>query len=315
MRLSDIRVGDVAYIDRSWTKTKMTSTKGYLKGGWAIVKSVTPDKNGFIQVWNTSAVPTFKSDGSPDVTTYRLVHPDDISDSLRYTRRLNVTYVSASGVTSNKPWADLCSRRDYYGLPWLPNVTPTSAKITPDSRIDTVCVTSSTTPDRYLQEYKAEFIGDPIDDRYASLSLPKTTIKESSTMDKMIAANKDALITTAQIKVGRVAINGLAKLVKNQVPFYVKGYIDHPIAKFVIGNTLVYGLDKFGDRCTRFSPSDICELKHNVTVAAQLELAEVLDLDALVKDVFKAVDSVAAPTTKTNKAGHQSQNLDTQDAD
>ena len=59
---------------------------------------------------------------------------------------------------------------------------------------------------------------------------------QMSTASRLVAQNKENLVIAAQIETGKVVLTNFKKILKPVLPFFARGYIDHPIADFIIAN-------------------------------------------------------------------------------
>lgn len=84
-----------------------------------------------------------------------------------------------------------------------------------------------------------------------SESVPTETKKEKSKMELQFNAkdimeqNKDAFLVAAKIEVGEIAVQQVTKIVKKQLPPFVRGYADLPIFEIVLANMVVMAIRQF----------------------------------------------------------------------
>ena len=57
-----------------------------------------------------------------------------------------------------------------------------------------------------------------------------------STASKLLDQNKQNAIIAAQIETGKIVLSNFKKVVKPVLPMFVRGFVDHPLADFIIAN-------------------------------------------------------------------------------
>ena len=106
--------------------------------------------------------------------------------------------------------------------------------------------------------------------------------------DKIITANKTAVTQMAYVKLGEAAIAIGIKAIRPTLPFYARGYMDHPLAKFAVGNLLALG----AQQALKDNPKAqvIASAARN---AAMLQLFNTVDIDAMINKLMGQVQAEA----------------------
>ena len=101
----------------------------------------------------------------------------------------------------------------------------------------------------------------------------------------MLETNKNTAMYTAKIQLGKTANKVVLDKIKPQLPMFVKGYADSPIAELVVGN-VVAGL------LMQFAPNnEKATILAQAMIAAGTQVAvESLNIPELVSELLDSVD-------------------------
>ena len=105
----------------------------------------------------------------------------------------------------------------------------------------------------------------------------------------MIAANKAAALQQGQIKLGEAAIVIGARAVSKTLPLYLRGYVEHPLGKFAIGNLIAIA----AEQGLKNNPKAQV-IGHATRNAAMLKLFNQFDIDAMVNKLLGHLPAEAA---------------------
>lgn len=106
-----------------------------------------------------------------------------------------------------------------------------------------------------------------------------------NTVEKMIETNKVSAVRTAKLELGKSANKLVLAKVKTQLPPFIKGYAESPIAELIVGN-IVAGL------LIQFAPNNKkANILSDAMIAAGVQVAvEQFDVPGLVKELLANVD-------------------------
>lgn len=113
----------------------------------------------------------------------------------------------------------------------------------------------------------------------------KENTMKNRTINKMLEINKATAVHSAKVQLGKTANKLIVSKVKPQLPRYVRGYADSPLAELVVGN-IVAGL------LIQFAPNDKrAEIVSEAMIAAGTQVAiESFNIPEMLNELLDSVD-------------------------
>lgn len=111
-----------------------------------------------------------------------------------------------------------------------------------------------------------------------------TASNQPSLITRAFTANKDAAKSAAVLEAGRVSNNVAAKLLAEQAPLMLKGYIDTPVGRLIIANAASMAV-----RELRANDKRLTALTEAMLTAAYAEAFAKIDVQALIEKVLDHV--------------------------
>lgn len=111
-----------------------------------------------------------------------------------------------------------------------------------------------------------------------------TASNQPSLITRAFTANKDAVKSAAVLEAGRVSNNVAAKLLAEQAPLMLKGYIDTPVGRLIIANAASMAV-----RELRANDKRLTALTEAMLTAAYAEAFAKIDVQALIEKVLDHV--------------------------
>ena len=115
-----------------------------------------------------------------------------------------------------------------------------------------------------------------------------TETKEENIMSKVkavataaVASNKTAGLEAAKLKVGKSAVNLMAKMIKPKMPVGTKGFADHPLCGIVIANAAKIAVDQIGGDDNK----KLKAISDAAMTYAYFELIDKIDVEGMLSDI------------------------------
>lgn len=117
----------------------------------------------------------------------------------------------------------------------------------------------------------------------------KQTVKEikMSKIESVVAVNKTAISTAAQLEAGRIANKYASKLISGKLPLMVRGYADTPVARLLLANTVSFVVTNYSDKLGDKAPI-VQAVADAMVVSAYSEMLAHFDIDGFIEDFLSS---------------------------
>lgn len=118
---------------------------------------------------------------------------------------------------------------------------------------------------------------------------PATIVKETkmTKLAQVIATNKSAVTTAAQLEAGRIANKYASKLISGKLPMMVRGYADTPVARLLLANTVSFVASNYSEKLGDKS-AIVQSVADAMVVSAYSEMLAHFDIDSFIEEFFSS---------------------------
>lgn len=134
------------------------------------------------------------------------------------------------------------------------------------------------------QKYKQQQLQQP-----QQQTKPVTIVKETkmAKLAQVIATNKSAVTTAAQLEAGRIANKYASKLISGKLPMMVRGYADTPVARLLLANTVSFVASNYSEKLGDKS-AIVQSVADAMVVSAYSEMLAHFDIDSFIEEFFSS---------------------------